>query len=156
MTTKTTLCQKHIDELIKRGFSDAHIETFVEEKLIRSRTADDAYGDSFAVAIDGKPVTGGLELYYTPNFSQLLLDDRTIIIDPKKNTPVKYLSKGGESNHECAYIPKGCKAITEGWIDALLYPSFITLRTVKSFAIIISVIQKAIANDFTVRLNFQP
>ena len=38
----------------------------------------------------------------------------------------------------------------------LKYPSFVTLRTVKSFAIIISVIQKAIANDFTVSFNFQP
>ena len=37
-----------------------------------------------------------------------------------------------------------------------VYPSFVTLRTVKSFAIIISVIQKAIANDFTVSFNFQP
>jgi hypothetical protein len=37
-----------------------------------------------------------------------------------------------------------------------VYPSFITLRTVKSFAITISVIQKAIANDFTVSFNFQP
>jgi integrase len=36
------------------------------------------------------------------------------------------------------------------------YPSFITLRTVKSFAITISFIQRAIANDFTVSFNFQP
>ena len=40
--------------------------------------------------------------------------------------------------------------------DRVAYPSFITLRTVKSFAMIISVIQSAIANDFTVSFNFHP
>ena len=46
--------------------------------------------------------------------------------------------------------------LANGTCGTAVYPSFITLRTVKSFAIIISVIQKAIANDFTVSFNFQP
>jgi hypothetical protein len=116
--TKKTLHSNHSQHLSSEGFSDELIEKFTQDGLIESLTAEYAYKAGFGVAIDNIPVTGGLKFNFSPTYSQLRLDDREIF---KKDNGkgVTYLSLGGAVNIDCAYIPDGCKAVTEGMKDAL-------------------------------------
>ena len=117
MNAEITLSTLHIDRLRERGFSTHNIYSLIKSGLIESLTADEAYKEGFGVAIDGKPVTGGIKLKFSKTYAQLLLDNREIIFDSKKQRYVKYLSVGGEVDLDCAHIPDGCVAITEGIID---------------------------------------
>ena len=105
------------------GFSDDSIEKFKQQGIIESLTATEAYKAGFAVAIDNIPVTGGLRFNFTDTFAQLRTDDRDALKD-KDGKSIKYLSLPGAVDTNCAYIPDGCRAITEGMKDALAF-SFI-------------------------------
>jgi hypothetical protein len=109
--------------LREEGFSDNSIEKFKQQGLIESLTADEACTAGFRVAIDNVPVTGGLIFKFTDTFSQLRPDDRDSLKD-KDGKSIKYLSLPGAIDRNCAYIPVGCRAITEGMKDALAF-SFI-------------------------------
>jgi ABC-type oligopeptide transport system ATPase subunit len=119
-STTKTLNPLHQQHLSLEGFSDELIEKFNQDGLIESLTPDEAYKAGFGVAIDNKPVTGGLKFNFSPTFSQLRLDDREIFKKDNGNG-VTYLSLGGAVTLDCAYIPDGCKAITEGMKDALAF-----------------------------------
>ena len=68
-------------------------------------------------------MTGGLRFNFTDTFAQLRTDDRDALKD-KDGKSIKYLSLPGAVDTNCAYIPDGCRAITEGMKDALAF-SFI-------------------------------
>ena len=123
ISTKT-LTLSHIDHLIAQGFTPEHIDIFVKEGIIESLNPEQAYKAGFGVAIDGVPVTGGLKLNFSQTYAQLMVDDREIIFDVKKQRYLKYLSIPGEIAGDCAYVPDRCAAITEGVKDALAF-SFI-------------------------------
>jgi hypothetical protein len=114
------LCSKHHQHLREEGFSEDLIEKLKQQGLIESLTADEAYKAGFAVAIDNIPVTGGLLFKFTNTFSQLRTDDRDVLKD-KDGKSIKYLSLPGAIDQNCAYIPDGCLAITEGMKDALAF-----------------------------------
>jgi ABC-type oligopeptide transport system ATPase subunit len=119
-TTIKKLHSNHSQHLSLEGFSDELIEKFTQDGIIESLTPDEAYKAGFSVAIDNKSVTGGLKFNFSPTFSQLRLDDREIFKKDNGNG-VTYLSLGGAVNLDCAYIPDGCRAITEGMKDALAF-----------------------------------
>jgi hypothetical protein len=119
-TTRKTLFQAHIDHLLTEGFPQELIEKLTDLVLIDSMTPDEAYKAGFSVAIDGKPVTGGLRFNFSPTFSQLRLDDREIF-KKENGKGITYLSVPGAIDRDCAYIPDGCVAITEGMKDALAF-----------------------------------
>jgi len=50
-----------------------------------------------------------------------MVDNREIIFDTKKQRYLKYLSIPGAIDRDCAYIPDGCRVITEGMKDALAF-----------------------------------
>jgi hypothetical protein len=112
------LCPKHHQHLREEGFSEDLIAKFEQEGLIESLTATEAHKAGFAVAINNIPVTGGLLFKFTNTFSQLKPDDRDVLKD-KDGKSIKYLSLPGAIDQNCAYIPNGCRAITEGMKDAL-------------------------------------
>ena len=117
------LFPEHHQHLSEEGFSDDSIEKFKQQGIIESLTANEAYKAGFAVAIDNIPVTGGLRFNFTDTFAQLRTDDRDALKD-KDGKSIKYLSLPGTVDTNCAYIPDGCRAITEGMKDALAF-SFI-------------------------------
>lgn len=117
------LCPEHHQHLSEEGFSDDSIEKFKQQGIIESLTATEAYKAGFGVAIDNIPVTGGLRFNFTDTFAQLRTDDRDALKD-KDGKSIKYLSLPGAVDINCAYIPDGCRAITEGMKDALAF-SFI-------------------------------
>ena len=116
----TTLHSNHSQHLSLEGFSTELIEKFIKDGLLESLSPTEAYQAGFGVAIDKTPVTGGLKFNFSPTFSQLRLDDREIL-KKENGKGVTYLSLGGAVNLDCAYIPDGCIAITEGMKDALAF-----------------------------------
>lgn len=122
--TVETLNLEHVNHLLAEGFTPEHIDTFVSNGLVKSLTADEAYKAGFSAAIEGIPVTGGLLFQFSPTFSQLRLDNQNIIPKDRNDSDskyAKYLSLGGAIDRDCAYIPDGCKAVTEGMKDALAF-----------------------------------
>jgi hypothetical protein len=118
------LNSEHIKHLTDEGFSLELINTFVSINQIRSLSPEDAYRAGYSVAIEGKPVTGGLEFRFSPTFAQLRIDNPNIIPKDRKESNskyAKYLSLGGAINLECTHLPEGCKAVTEGMKDALAF-----------------------------------
>ena len=114
---------EHFNHLLAEGFTSEQIDTFVSNGYVKSLTADAAYKAGFSVAIEGVPVTGGLLLRFSQTFAQLRLDNREIILKDRTDSDskfAKYLSQGGAIDRDCAYIPDGCKAVTEGMKDGLL------------------------------------
>ncbi len=114
------LSQQHRDHLLSEGFTDDIIDKIVEMGLVESLTPDEAYKAGFGVAIDNKPVTGGLKFNFSETFSQLRLDEREIF-KKENGKGITYLSVPGAIDRACAYIPEGCEAITEGMKDALAF-----------------------------------
>jgi hypothetical protein len=110
-TTRKTLFQSHLDHLLSEGFPHELIEKLTDLGLIESMAPDEAYKAGFSVAIDSKPVTGGLRFNFSPTFSQLRLDDREIF-KKENGKGITYLSVPGAIDRACAYIPDGCVAIT--------------------------------------------
>jgi hypothetical protein len=104
--------------------SNPTCDKLVNDRLVRSVTAEGAYKLGFSVAIDGIPVTGGLLFQFSPTFAQLRLDKQDTIPkdrkDPNCKKFSKYLSLGDAIDRDCAYIPDDCKAVTEGMKDALV------------------------------------
>jgi hypothetical protein len=122
--TVETLNLEHVNHLIAEGFTPEQIDIFVSNGLVKSLTADEAYKAGFSVAIEGIPVTGGLLFQFSPTFAQLRLDNQNIIPKDRKESAskfAKYLSLGSAIDRDCAYIPDGCEAVTEGMKDALAF-----------------------------------
>jgi energy-coupling factor transporter ATP-binding protein EcfA2 len=122
--TVETLNLEHVNHLLAEGFTPEHIDTFVSNGLVKSLTADEAYKAGFSVAIERIPVTGGLLFQFSSTFAQLRLDNQNIIPKDRNDSDskyAKYLSLGGTIDRDCAYIPDGCKAVTEGMKDALAF-----------------------------------
>ena len=121
MSTKQ-LTSEHLAHLISEGFTNELIESFIVQDLIESLSPEDSYKQGFGVAVDGKPATGGLLLRFSKTYAQLRLDNREIILKDRSDSDsqyAKYLSQGGAIDRDCAYIPDGCKAVTEGMKDGL-------------------------------------
>jgi energy-coupling factor transporter ATP-binding protein EcfA2 len=114
------LYSEHHQHLREEGFSVDSIENLRQQGLIESLTAAEAYKAGFPVAIDNIPVTGGLLFKFTNTFSQLKPDNRDILKD-KNGKSIKYLSSPGSIDQNCAYIPDGCEAITEGIKDSWIF-----------------------------------
>jgi hypothetical protein len=122
--TLETLNLEHVNHLLAQGFTPEHINTFVSNGLVKSLTADEAYKAGFSVAIEGIPVTGGLLFQFSSTFAQLRLNNQNIIPKDRNDSDskyAKYLSLGGAIDRDCAYIPDGCKAVTEGMKDSLAF-----------------------------------
>ncbi len=118
--TTGKLSPEHRQHLREEGFPDDSIEKMVQEGLIESLTAAEAYKAGFSVAIDNIPVTGGIRFNFTDTFAQLRTDNPDVLKD-KDGKPIKYLSLPGAIDLSCAYIPDGCEAITEGMKDAIAF-----------------------------------
>jgi hypothetical protein len=115
---------EHRNHLLAEGFTHELIKAFVLNGLVKSLTPEEAYKTGFSVAIDGIPVAGGLQFQFSPTFAQLRLDNQNIIPKDRAESSskyAKYLSLGGAIDLGCAYIPDGCKAVTEGMKDALAF-----------------------------------
>jgi ABC-type oligopeptide transport system ATPase subunit len=122
--TVETLNLEHVNHLLAEGFTPEQIDTFVSNGLVKSLTADEAYKAGFSVAIEEIPVTGGLLFQFSSTFAQLRLDNQNIIPKDRNDSDskyAKYLSLGGAIDRDCAYIPDGCKAVTEGMKDSLAF-----------------------------------
>ena len=126
MTTKTTLHQDHIDHLLTEGFTQEQIDSWVANGDIESLTPNEARDRGFGVcklidpenSIYSEPLTGGLLLKFSDTFIQLRTNKPDLLPKPD-GKPTKYLTPIGRViDTECALIPEGCKAITEGWKDA--------------------------------------
>jgi hypothetical protein len=126
MSTKQ-LASNNRQHLLSEGFTSELIDSLLAQGVIESLSPEDSYSRGFAVAIDGKPATGGLLLRFSKTYAQLRLDNQEIILkdrtdsdsDSKYTKYAKYLSQGGAIDRDCAYIPDGCKAVTEGMKDGL-------------------------------------
>jgi hypothetical protein len=120
-STKTELTADHRQHLIYEGFVNEQINEFLEAGLIESLGPIEA-AELFHQVKDssGTPVTGGLIFKFSKNFSQLRLDAPELIQKPGEKPP-RYLSPAIPIDTTCAYIPEGCKVITEGMKDALAF-----------------------------------
>ena len=119
-----TLNLDHQKHLLDEGCTQEIIDLLVNDGLVKSLTADEAYKAGFSVAIEGIPVTGGLLFQFSPTFSQLRLDNSAIIPKDRNDSDsrfAKYLSLGGAIDRDCAYLPEGVRAVTEGMKDALAF-----------------------------------
>ena len=104
---RSQLVEAHYKHLCKEGFKD-HLDILLAHG-IRSLTKQEAGIMGFWAGVDGKPqTTSGLLFPLTKEFAQLRADD--------KGFP-KYFGRSKVS--PAAYVPIGCKVVTEGVKDAL-------------------------------------
>jgi hypothetical protein len=116
---ETKLASNHHQHLLSEGFSEANINELVENGLVRSLTPAEAAVDWFRVRDkDGEGLTGGIVFQFSETFSQLRVDSPELIQKPGDKL-LRYLSPAVPIDNNCAYIPEGCRVITEGMKDAL-------------------------------------
>lgn len=110
---ETSLQGKHYRHLIEEGFTSEHIAK-LERFGVKSLTQREAQLAGFKVYKDGKwQASSGLYFPFSGTFGQIRCDDKIIRENGK---PAKYLTPYKQETK--AFIPKGCKVITEGAKDA--------------------------------------
>jgi hypothetical protein len=118
---ESNLASNHHQHLLSEGFSEANINELIDKGLIRSLTPAEAAVDWFRVRDkDGEGLTGGIVFQFSETFSQLRVDSPELIQKAGEKPP-RYLSPAVPIDNTCAYIPEGCKVITEGMKDALAF-----------------------------------
>jgi hypothetical protein len=115
------LTAQHQDHLLTEGFTEDIIRKITEAGLVRSLSLEEAAKDWHQVRGEGgEGLTGGLLFTFSETFSQLRTDDPEAIQKPGEKLP-RYLSPAFPIDSTCAYIPQGCRVITEGMKDALAF-----------------------------------
>ena len=110
---ETALDAAHFDHLTDEGFSAEQIWK-MEKFGVKSLTAKEASSENFKVWNKQRFISeAGLKLPFTETFSQIRFN-QPIARDNGK--PAKYLTPLKAKSQ--AYIPDGCKIITEGFKDA--------------------------------------
>lgn len=112
--TATHIEQKHVDHLNKEGFTSEQIN-LLQGWGMRSLSQEEAEKMGFWVKDAGGIAhsSSGIYFPFTKDFGQLRADD------PPRNSkgkPCKYLTLVGAKSQ--AWLPEGCKVITEGFKDA--------------------------------------
>jgi hypothetical protein len=109
----TCLEQKHIDHMTGEGFTPEYVNQL--QGGMRSLTQEEAEKMGFRVKdSDGKwQSSPGLYFQFTDTFGQLRADHPPL---NSKGRACKYLTPVGAKSE--AWLPDGCKVITEGFKDA--------------------------------------
>lgn len=132
------LVEKHRQHLTDESFTCEEIDSLINQYGVRSLSELEAMSQGFKVW-DGDQwhSSSGILFPYTSDFGQLRTDTP---IQRKRGKPAKYLTQSGKVTQ--AFIPEGCRAITEGFKDAIIA----TLRGVPTGAIAgVSHYRKALA-----------
>jgi hypothetical protein len=112
----TQLTKAHYDHMISEGFTPEMIAK-MERSGLQSITKEQALKQGFKSWHPTRQVwlsSSGLKMPFTSDFAQIRCDDPLEAIPGK---PRKYLTPYKKQSQ--AFIPKGCKVITEGYKDAM-------------------------------------
>jgi hypothetical protein len=112
---QNSLLPEHWEHLQDEGFSDAQIETLIKTHGVRSLSESEALEQGFKIwGEDTWQSCSGMLFPFTKTFAQLRCD---IPLQRSGGKTAKYITPVGKGSE--AFIPEGCRVITEGYKDAL-------------------------------------
>jgi hypothetical protein len=105
----------HRKHLQSEGFTECQIDLLIEHYGVRSFTQTEALEQGFKIW-DSKQwqSSAGILFPFTDTFAQLRCDTPVIRANGK---PAKYITQTGKPSQ--AFLPEGCRVITEGFKDAV-------------------------------------